>query len=140
MFKAFEKINENIIFTAHPTSSSLLQEIPYNSERITIAQHIPYYELLTCISNCKYLITDSGALQREAYYLSKRCIIRQDTAFWHHLVDIGAHITTGKTCNDILESMKHMEELLSEQYPYTDSLGQGNAVEKIITHLLRGDK
>ena len=79
-------------------------------------------------------------MQIEAYYLSKRCIIRQDVAFWHHLVDIGAHITTGKTCQEIIESIKKMELLLSEPYPYTDNFGSGNAVEQIINHLLKDDK
>ena len=140
LFKAFEVIDENIVFLAHPEVYKLLSEISYDPNKVTIAQHIPYFDTLTCVSNCKYLITDSGAFQREAYYLSKRCIIRQDVAFWHHLVDIGAHITTGKTCQEIIESIKKMELLLSEPYPYTDNFGSGNAVEQIINHLLKDDK
>ena len=139
LFKAFQVINENIIFLAHPTVCKLLSDISYDSEKITIAHYIPYFEMLTCISNCKYMITDSGAFQREAYYLSKRCIIRQDRAFWHHLVDIGVHITTGKKCNDILQSVDFMENLLSKQYPCTDYFGKGNAVKEIISYLLRGN-
>ena len=135
----FEVLNEmdcKVLFLAHPTVLDILSKLEYDDTKITVAKYIPYYDMLACINQCKYLITDSGAFQREAYYLSKRCLIRQDVAFWQHLVDIGAHINIGSTYEEMASGIDKMNGALLEQYPYTDYFGSGDAVERIFRNLM----
>ncbi len=137
LFKVLNQIESKVIFLAHPTVLESLSKIKYDTQKITIARYIPYYDMLTCIDRSKYLITDSGAFQREAYYLSKRCLIRQDVAFWQHLVDIGAHFNIGTSYDDMINGVDKMNVALMQNYPHTDYFGEGNAVERIINDLVR---
>ena len=49
----------------------------------------PYLELLRLINDSKYVITDSGGIQKEAYFLKKRCFITRNETEWNELVKIG---------------------------------------------------
>jgi len=136
LFKALNQLPYFVIFIAHPTMFERIKHLSFDREKITIAKYIPYHDMLTCINTCRYLITDSGAFQREAYYLSKRCLIRQDVAFWQHLVDIGAHVRVGPTYADFCSGIKNMEAALKKEYPKTDYFGTGDAVQTIFENLL----
>jgi len=136
LFEVLDKIDYKVIFLAHPTVLELLKRIDYDKSKITVAKYIPYYDMLACINNSRFLITDSGAFQREAYYLTKRCLIRQDVAFWQHLVDIGVHFNIGTTTSEIFCGIEKMHEALQGVYPKTDYFGDGTAVEKIFKSLM----
>ena len=136
LFRVLGEIEQNVIFLAHPTVLDTLRKIEYDTNKITVVKYIPYYDMLACINKCCYLITDSGAFQREAYYLGKRCLIRQDVAFWQHLVDIGAHFNIGSTYEEMSLGIKKMNTALAEEYPNTDFFGNGTAVEQIIRNLM----
>ena len=123
LFKVLNEIEHNVIFLAHPTVIESLNKIKFDTQKITIVKYIPYYDMLACINNSQYLITDSGAFQREAYYLGKRCLVRQDVAFWQHLVDIGAHIRMGPNYEDMILGIRQINVALSEKYPQTDYFG-----------------
>ena len=136
LLKALDQLPYSVIFIAHPAMLERLKHLNFDRGKITIAKYIPYYDMLTCINACRYLITDSGAYQREAYYLSKRCLIRQDVAFWQHLVDIGVHERVGPTYADLCSGIKKIESLLEKEYPKTDYFGTGDAVQTIFENLL----
>ena len=136
LFQVLNDIEHNVIFLAHPTVLDSLKKIRYDTKKITIAQYMPYYDMLACINSSQFLITDSGAFQREAYYLGKRCLIRQDVAFWQHLVDIGVHMNIGSSYETMSLGINQMKEALTQEYPKTDYFGEGNAVEKIFRNLL----
>ena len=136
LFKVLGEIEHKVIFLAHPTVLDSLGRIEYDTSKITVVKYIPYYDMLACINKCRYLITDSGAFQREAYYLGKRCLIRQDVAFWQHLVDVGVHFNIGSTYKDMCLGINKMNIALTEEYPRTDYFGDGTAVERIIRSLI----
>ena len=137
LFESFKSVKHNILFLAHPSVIDLIDSFSYDKDKITVAHYIPYIDMLSCVKRCRYLITDSGAFQREAYYLKKNCLIRQDKAFWGHLVDIGAHLLTGKSTNEICEGIEQMEDKLKDdEYPYTDYFGEGQAVNCIFRVLM----
>lgn len=137
LFDSFSAIEHDILFIAHPSVMEKIANIKYDKNKITISRQIPYISALHCIAKCRYLITDSGAFQREAYYLSKRCLIRQDIAFWQHLCDIGAHLNIGKSAEEIVCGINEIEKRITREYPHTDHFGNGHAVEGIIQFLLR---
>lgn len=136
LFKALDQLPHFVIFIAHPTMLKRINRLSFDREKIAVAKYIPYHDMLACINSCRYLITDSGAFQREAYYLSKRCLIRQDVAFWQHLVDIGVHEQVGSTYTDFCGGIKKIESALKKEYPKTDYFGTGDAVKAIFERLL----
>ena len=136
LFRALDQIRRPVIFIAHPSVLDRIGRLRFDREKITVARYVPYRDMLASIRACKYLITDSGAFQREAYYLSKRCLIRQEVAFWQHLVDIGAHENVGMAYDDFRRGIERIEQRVEDAYPTTDYFGGGDAVRKIFENLL----
>lgn len=81
--------NRRIIWPIHPRTKKMILEfniiIPQN---ITIIEPVGYIEIIELISNSFNVITDSGGLQKEAFYLNKYCIILRDETEWVELIDM----------------------------------------------------
>ena len=138
LFEVLNAINHDVLFVAHPREMDEIKGMSYDKSKITISNHLNYTDMLAAISKCKYIITDSGAIQREAYYLKKRCLIRQNRAFWQSLVDIGIHRLVGKTVDEMQEGIGWAECMTNgfADYPSTTDLGDGHAVEFIVRKIL----
>lgn len=134
LFEVLNTINHDVLFVAHPREIDEIKGLSYDKSKITVSNHVNYTDMLAAISKCKYIITDSGAIQREAYYLQKRCLIRQNRAFWQSLVDSGIHRLIGKTIGEMQEGVEWAEWISNDfvDYPGTTDLGDGHAVEYII--------
>jgi UDP-N-acetylglucosamine 2-epimerase len=138
-FKAMESSNRPVFFIAHKQIENAIGELKYNKEQITITDHVPYFGLINALKNCAYIMTDSGAFQREAYYLKKRCLIRQEIAFWQTLVEQGIHRLIGKDLGDMMDGIKWIEEKITKNnYPATDVFGDGMAMKKILEIIANG--
>lgn len=138
LFEVLDAINHDVLFVAHPREIDEIRGISYDKNKITVSNHVNYVDMLAAISKCKYIITDSGAIQREAYYLKKRCLIRQNYAFWQSLVDIGIHRLIDKTVVGMQEGIRWVECITNSlaNYPDTNDLGDGHAVEFIVNKIL----
>lgn len=134
LFKVLNTINHDVLFVAHPREMDEIRGLSYDKSKITVSNHVNYTDMLAAISKCKYIITDSGAIQREAYYLQKRCLIRQNHAFWQSLVDMGIHRLIGKTVDEMKRGVGWAECITNgfADYPKTTDLGNGHAVEFIV--------
>lgn len=73
-----------------------------NAEVIAPLRHL---DLLGAMNRAQFVVTDSGGMQREAYYMGKRCVLLQDRAWWPELVDGGAHATVGTDRVDVADGV-----------------------------------
>ena len=87
------------------------------------------------IDNCDFVMTDSGGLQKEAYFFEKQCITLRDETEWVELVECGANILVGADKEKILEAYKSNIEFNKENSKL-DLYGGGKASENIIKELL----
>lgn len=136
--QALEYVPHNVLFLAHPRVLKMLEHINFNKKKITIAEYIPYNYMLFSIKKSRYILTDSGSFQREAFYLKKRCLVRQDKAYWQTLVDKGAHCLIATDLENMMQGIQWAENNHNE-YPIIDDLGNGTAVEQILKILSRED-
>jgi len=88
------------------------------------------------IDNCKLVMTDSGGLQKEAYFFQKPCITLRDETEWVELVEIGANTLVGADKEKILDVYKNNLEFKTQNSD-PDLYGSGNASRKIIEELLK---
>lgn len=101
----------------------------------TFADHIPYIDNLNTIKHARYIITDSGGIQREAFYLNKRCVVRSNSTIWEAIVGCGSNIVVGSTLREIQEGISWAE--LNRTKIYADKIfGNGNAVKDILIKIL----
>lgn len=137
IIQSLNSFGRPVVFIAHPRVRERLKQLRlFELENIRYVNALPYKSMLSAIKGCAYIFTDSGAFQREAYYLRKRCIIRQDQPFWSALVNSGVHITVGTSPNSIFDGLKWAEKIILEgNYPVVGDLGDGSAGNKILHYI-----
>jgi len=76
----------HVVMPLHPRTRKRIQEFGYTLDGLDIIEPLDYLSMMGLVSKCAFVITDSGGLQKEAYYCHKRAIvISQDTA-WKELI------------------------------------------------------
>ena len=139
----FEALNEiakdkQIILPLHPRTKKILQESNIDTDNLTIIDPVGYLEMVWLIDNCSLVMTDSGGLQKEAYFFEKPCITLRDETEWVELVENGFNTLVGANKDKILEAYNqitnHQSSITNHQS--LNLYGDGNASKKIIQELL----
>jgi UDP-GlcNAc3NAcA epimerase len=129
-----ETLNElskdcRVIVPLHPRTRKIVNEKKYelNFEAI---KPVGYFEMIQLLKNCSLVITDSGGVQKEAYFFNKYCITIREETEWIELVENGFNYVTGIDKKKIIETTKL---LLKKKFHSDNSLyGGGNAAQKIV--------
>ena len=105
IFEGLEQINATckVVLPLHPRTRKILGEhnLKYN---ITTIDPIGYFDMLQLLKHCKMVVTDSGGLQKEAFFNKKHCIITRDETEWVELVDNGFAKIVGSSTTEMVEA------------------------------------
>ena len=147
LFAALNKIstNENldVILPLHPRTAKLL-ETNLNSEllksikansKFHIAPPASFLEMIALEKNCKIVMTDSGGVQKEAFYFEKPCVILRPETEWIELVQCGTALIADADENKIMDSYKILSTKQNLEFPKL--YGDGKAAEFICSELLK---
>jgi UDP-N-acetylglucosamine 2-epimerase len=94
--------------------------------------------MLAAIKGCTFIVTDSGGIQREAYYLKKRCLIPDMALWWPILVMNEIHSTISTDEKSIRIGLEWVENALTRhEYPVIDYFGEGKASEEAVRSIVR---
>lgn len=129
IFSSFSDLDLPIVVPIHPRTQQLLTEIDYN-DNVKIIDPVSYLEMITLLNNCKKVLTDSGGLQKEAYFLKKPCITLREQTEWIETLDGNWNFIVGSNKNKILEKMNILK--FSKQ---NEAFGDGTAAHQIVTKL-----
>ena len=137
----FEALNEigkkkQIILPLHPRTKNILENLKLNIKNLTIINPVGYLEMVWLIDNCSFVMTDSGGLQKEAYFFEKQCITLRDETEWVELVDIGANTLVGANKEKIITAYKDNSKF-NIKNSSLDLYGNGKASENIVKELLK---
>jgi len=103
IFNGLEQINTSckVVLPLHPRTKKILEKNHLTYNIITI-EPVGYFDMLELLKHCKMVITDSGGLQKEAFFNKKHCIIARAETEWVELIDNGfAKIIGSDTTNMI---------------------------------------
>jgi len=128
---AFSKPSRKVVFVTHPKTRRLLHSLGLPTSNIIFLDSLPYGKMISAIKGCLFLVTDSGGLQKEAYYLRKRCLVRRDTPGWTSLIEEKIHRIVQNTHSVLLNDLLEMEEVaLSEKLcPEVDDFFRENSCQ-----------
>ncbi len=140
--KIIKSLNElaeriKVIFPMHPRAKKRLDSLNLKT-KFQIIDPIGYLELQGLVKNSKYIITDSGGLQKESYFAGKRAVLLMPDTGWRELVESGWNLLSSS--EDLLLNCDKMEEKIN--YPknlYGDGSSAEKIVEKIKEFLLRSE-
>jgi len=139
IIEAFIESDELIVFPAHPRTQKYLKtyrlmEKIENAANIILIPPVGYLDMLVLEENAKKILTDSGGVQKEAYFLKVPCITLRDRTEWVETVEDGWNVLVGADKRRILRVIK---EFRPNGKTYTHKFGDGTASKKI-TKILGG--
>lgn len=149
LFNALYKISEetklDVLLPLHPRTAKLL-EVNLDStlhSKIKSSNHfkiippVSFLEMIALEKNCKIVMTDSGGVQKEAFYFEKPCVILRPETEWVELVECGTAIITDANEQKIIDAFKVLTSKTTMQFPKL--YGDGKAAEficgEIVEHL-----
>lgn len=132
--EAFNEINQEvkIVLPLHPRTKAFL-ETHHISLHAHIIEPVGYFDMLALLKNCQLVMTDSGGLQKEAYFFEKFCITLRDQTEWVELVEAGANVLAGADRAEIVAGFKtnYQRSIKVQEGLY----GDGHAAAKIASSL-----
>lgn len=136
--EAFIESEELIVFPAHPRTVKFLKsygvyERLKKAENVLLIKPVGYLDMLVLEKNAKKILTDSGGVQKEAYFLKVPCITLRKRTEWVETVSDGWNVLVGADKEKILAAIKKFEP---REKAYAYRFGEGNAHEKIINILI----
>jgi UDP-GlcNAc3NAcA epimerase len=133
---ALNEINRevNVILPLHPRTKSFLQAQSLDLQA-TIIDPVGYFDMLALLERCSLVMTDSGGLQKEAYFFEKYCLTLRDQTEWIELVEAKANSLVGADKRKILEEFsKNINLKISSQQSL---YGNGDAARIISEKIQR---
>lgn len=119
----------HVIVPLHPRTKKLVEKQGLQI-KFTTLEPVGYLDMIMLTSNASLIMTDSGGLQKEAFFFGKYCLTLRDQTEWVELIDGGFNKLVGSNRNQILTSY---HEALTQQPDFNQNLyGEGDAAEKII--------
>lgn len=136
--------NLPVVLPLHPRTRKMLEthlqpEVKTAVEKnpgFMIVEPVGFLDMIALEKQAKMIITDSGGVQKEAYFFNKPCIILRPETEWVEIVDAGAAIIADADYGRIMNAF---EELKNKQIDYKPIFGDGQAAvfmcEEILKHI-----
>jgi len=142
IIEAAIKLNSlTIVFPAHPRTEKQLRKSGLyhkilKQKHIKFTKPLGYLEMIKLIKNAKLILTDSGGMQKEAFWLKTPCLTLRDTTEWPETVKIGANVLVGTDPSKIIKNALAILEKETKIKEKLERSGNpfwiGNASEKIL--------
>jgi UDP-GlcNAc3NAcA epimerase len=136
IFSSLNEINREtrIVLPLHPRTKKILEKYRIRP-LFPVIEPVGYFDILSLLLNCRLVITDSGGMQKEAYFFNKFCMTLREETEWTELVDHGYNILAGVNPQKILQTFRHF---MNAPFPSGIALyGDGTASEKIAVEINR---
>ncbi|MCZ2222892.1 MAG: UDP-N-acetylglucosamine 2-epimerase (non-hydrolyzing) [Chitinophagales bacterium] len=130
IINALNELNKQykVIVPLHPRTVKYIAEYNLKTE-FAIIDPVGYFDMLQLIANARMILTDSGGLQKEAFFFHKFCITLRDETEWVELVQNDCNKLVGANEEKILLATQYF---LKSNFPQHLSLyGNGRAGDKI---------
>ncbi len=135
LITALNAINEDkkVVLPLHPRTKNIMQRegLSFNFKTI---EPVGYFDMIELLKNCAMVLTDSGGLQKEAFYFQKHGIILRDQTEWTELIEGDYAELTGANHDKVMNAF---DKLKTRQSDFSKNLyGGGNASKVIATSLI----
>lgn len=96
IFQGLAASERPIVLPLHPRTRKTLERVGLRpAPPLRLVEPVGYLEMAWLEMNCRAIVTDSGGVQKEAYFHGKPCITLRDETEWTELVELGVNTLTG---------------------------------------------
>lgn len=133
IFQAFDKIASEdcpVVLPLHPRTVKYTRKHGLKlTNCVRVIQPVSYLEMVALEKNAQLILTDSGGIQKEAYWLNVPCITLRDETEWTETVETGWNVLTGADRHLIIDAVRNSHNRRGENPKSV--YGNGNAAEQI---------
>jgi len=141
IFEALSEIasQQKIVLPLHPRTIKKIEQFNIRPAKdIQIIEPVGYFEMIWLLSQCSCVITDSGGLQKEAFFFKKPCVTVREETEWVELIQNNVNFLTGSDKEQII---RVFNELAEKNIEFDINLyGEGNTGQIIVKELLAYQK
>ncbi|WPC41316.1 non-hydrolyzing UDP-N-acetylglucosamine 2-epimerase [Clostridium sp. JS66] len=129
IIEALNESGKTVILPMHPRTKKYISDygLKFN-ENVKVIEPVGYLEMINLEMNSQKIVTDSGGVQKEAFFLKKPCVTMRDETEWVETVQNGWNKVVGTDKNKILDSIVNFEPKEQQK----DIFGDGKAGYKIL--------
>jgi len=122
------RIAEPVVFPAHPRTRSLIGDVPPN---VRLVEPLGYLDMAALASQARVIVTDSGGLQKEAYWYGVPCVTARPSTEWVDTVELGANVLVDDDPEKLAGAVE--DAVLPPSLPQL--YGDGHASERVAAAL-----
>ena len=133
IFLAFEETGKPVVLPVHPRTARLLKteiSIPPN---VIIIDPVGYLEMLWLTMHSEKVLTDSGGLQKEAYFLGRQCITMRTETEWVETLHDNWNIVTGPDPEKILRAVRTAQPNAPQRQEFGTGKSAGIITKKLLS-------
>ena len=136
LFNAFRQMDEPVILPLHPRTRDKMRAYGWDAStfaggNLRIIEPVGYLDMLMLEQHARLILTDSGGIQKEAYFFAVPCITLRDETEWVETLEAGWNVLVGADARELL----HRVRTFAPQGDPPPIFGDGRASETIVTHL-----
>lgn len=137
ILKGFEDASLPVILPLHPRTRNKLQQMNLQfPANINVVDPVGYLEMVWLEINCKIIATDSGGVQKEAYFHQKSCVTLRDETEWKELVEKGFNSLAGANSKLITKLIDIASNNKFQNIEF-NIYGGGDASRKVVEELIK---
>jgi UDP-N-acetylglucosamine 2-epimerase len=132
ILRGVKDAGHRVVFPVHPRTRAVLKstglDVPGN---VRLIDPVGYLEILVLEENAEAIVTDSGGVQKEAYFAGRPCITLRTTTEWTETIEAGWNVLVGTDTAAIARAMRDFRP--KGQRP--ELFGDGHAAERVVEAL-----
>lgn len=151
LFRAFNRITKEsgktLVLPLHPRTKKLL---PQNLDSdlytettgnrlIRLIPPVSFFDMIALESNCQMVFTDSGGVQKEAFFFKKPVVVMRSETEWKEIIEAGCGVVANADENKITEAFRHFSKQAGNLH-YPEIFGDGHASEFICKTMLENGR
>lgn len=125
-----------VLLPLHPrTRQAMLRHgLAFPTDRVHPVEPMGYLEMLHLLQQCALVATDSGGLQKEAFFFQKPCITLRGETEWTELTELGVNLVTGVDRRRVAAAFDQLRQ--QTVFPDATPYGNGQAARKIVAAIV----
>jgi len=131
----------DVVIPLHPRTRNVIlrdEKLQKLTSTLIITEPVGYFDMLSLLKHAYLVMTDSGGLQKEAFFFGKFCITLRDETEWTELVEEKVNFLAGA---DSYKIKKIYDEIKSKRFNSNVELyGKGDAANKVVEKILSYDR
>lgn len=122
-----------VVLPIHPRTRNIITKLNLDTSSLTLIEPVGYLEMLWLLKSCGLVVTDSGGVQKEAFFMGKACVTMRDQTEWVELIEVGANELVGADKSKIIDAVKRNlnREVKDENQLYGGGIAAKRVAEKL---------